>query len=226
MSSISVIVPAYNAEKYIAEALESILSQSLRPTEVIVVNDGSTDQTAEVLNSMTGIKVVHQPNRGISYALNTGLALATSDFIAFLDADDVWLPNKLSIQMAELRLMNYSGIVFGQMEQFFSPDIDQAVKATLELPKQQLAGIHRSAMLIDRTSLERVSEFSTDHISAEFLDWYLRAKEMEIPVRLVDQPVARRRIHGSNTTLSRGQKHFSEFPLIIKQALDRRRAGK
>ena len=102
-SLVSVIIPAYNCEKYIAEAVESVLAQDYPSVEIIVVNDGSTDGTMDVLRTFGDkVRIVDQTNGGPPKARNAGLLAAKGDYIAFLDADDVWLPQKISAQVAHL----------------------------------------------------------------------------------------------------------------------------
>ena len=94
---ISCIVPVYNGERYLAETLQSILGQRVGPLEVIVVDDGSTDGTAGVARRFgSAIRVLHQTNAGPAAARNLGLSEARGDFVAFLDADDLWKPDKLA----------------------------------------------------------------------------------------------------------------------------------
>src|SRR2546423_1499605 len=101
--SISVVVPAYNAELYIAQTLEGILSQTLPPDEVIVVDDGSTDATLDELARFRGeVKIVNQTNRGTAGAHNTGFRMAGGDYVARCDADDIWAPTKLERQSEAL----------------------------------------------------------------------------------------------------------------------------
>lgn len=102
--SVSVIIPAYNAELSLPRCLDSILAQRQRPTQIIVVNDGSTDETAEVVQRYAGkVSYIEQPNMGQGAARNTGLRVATGEFIAFLDADDWWKPEFLGICVEYLR---------------------------------------------------------------------------------------------------------------------------
>jgi glycosyltransferase involved in cell wall biosynthesis len=97
--TIAVVIPAYNAAGYIRRAIDSVLAQTRRPDEIIVVDDGSTDDTATVVQSYgSGVKLIRQANAGASAARNTGINAATSEWIAFLDGDDEWLPNKLQLQ--------------------------------------------------------------------------------------------------------------------------------
>jgi len=101
---LSVVIPAYNAEKYIGRAIDSVLAQSRRPDEIIVVDDGSTDGTAGVVESYgSQVRCIRQENGGASVARNSGIEAATGRWIAFLDADDEWLPEKLQIQTDHLK---------------------------------------------------------------------------------------------------------------------------
>ncbi len=98
--TVSVVIPAYNAEKYIGRAIDSVLAQTRQPDEIIVVDDGSTDNTADVIKSYgSRVHSIHQENGGASVARNTGIEAAKSEWIAFLDADDEWLPEKLAEQI-------------------------------------------------------------------------------------------------------------------------------
>src|ERR1700757_37711 len=94
---ISVIIPAYNAAHFLPRCLKSVFAQTLQPAEVIVVDDGSTDDSADVARKL-GARVVSRPNGGLSAARNTGVQSSTSEWIALLDADDLWAPEKLRAQ--------------------------------------------------------------------------------------------------------------------------------
>jgi glycosyltransferase involved in cell wall biosynthesis len=115
---ISVVLPAYNREKLIVPALESIAKQTAQPAEVIVIDDGSSDATADVAQR-AGATVVRQSNGGVSTARNEGIRRATQPWIAFLDSDDEWLPEKLALQWEAVRLCENAEIVFtdfGQLD--------------------------------------------------------------------------------------------------------------
>lgn len=104
MPTISVIVPAYNAENTILETIGSVQQQTFSDFELIVINDGSNDRTLELLNSLTDsrLKIFSYENAGVGVARNRGISHATGKFIAFLDADDLWTPDKLELQLATL----------------------------------------------------------------------------------------------------------------------------
>jgi glycosyltransferase involved in cell wall biosynthesis len=114
MPLISVIIPAYNAEKTIQETIESVLNQTFTDFELIVINDGSQDATLKVINSIPDdrLKVFSYPNAGVSASRNRGLAKAAGEFIAFLDADDLWTPDKLEAQLKALQANTQAAVAY------------------------------------------------------------------------------------------------------------------
>ena len=110
MVTVSVIVPVYNAEKYLKQTLLSIQNQTFKDFEAILIDDGSSDQSGEICDgqAMTDsrFKVIHQKNSGVAAARNAGIEQAEGEFIAFLDADDCWLPEKLEKQVAFMKEKN------------------------------------------------------------------------------------------------------------------------
>jgi glycosyltransferase involved in cell wall biosynthesis len=94
-----VIIPVFNGEKYLAEAIESILAQCYSPIEIIIVDDGSTDNTPAIAKQYESIRYLSQTHGGISAALNNGITISKGNFYAFLDADDLWMPDKLTLQI-------------------------------------------------------------------------------------------------------------------------------
>ncbi|MHC5139531.1 MAG: glycosyltransferase family 2 protein, partial [Planctomycetota bacterium] len=101
--TISAVIPAYNAAKYIARSIDSVLAQTHPVDEIVIVDDGSTDNTAAIIKDYGDkVRYIHQPNAGVSAARNTGIEAATGNWIAFLDADDEWLPEKIKRQVENL----------------------------------------------------------------------------------------------------------------------------
>ncbi len=224
MSTISVIVPVYNCEKYLAVAIESILTQTHPPHEILVVDDGSTDRSSEVARKFgTAIRYTRQENAGISAARNTGVSLATGDLLAFLDADDLWTQHKLQIQQDALQREAGAKLIFGLVNQFITPDIDPKVGQRLASPVEVMEGFTAGTMLLSRSLFDRVGSFDESLTVGEFIDWYSRAKELGLQSHLVDEVVLRRRIHGENTGLQQ-RSDRKDFARILKGSLDRRRA--
>ena len=119
MPEISVIVPTYNYAHFIGDCLDSIFAQTYKDFEVIVIDDGSTDDTARVLEKYKGeIRYIYQENKGLPAARNTGIKAAQGEYLAFLDSDDLWLPEKLGEQVLFLRNEADMGIIFSDASAF------------------------------------------------------------------------------------------------------------
>lgn len=222
---VSVIIPIYNSLAYLAEAIESALAQTYAPSELIVVDDGSTDEGAAIARGFgEGVRYAFQENAGVSAARNYGVRLARGGQIAFLDADDVWLEDKLERQMAVMKARPDVDMVLGQVSQFLSPEIAPELGKQLHCDPRARDGYLPSALLARRSALERVGPFHTALGMAEFADWYLRALECELRIALLEGVVVRRRIHGKNQSRV-ARNEYREYLAVLKQAMDRR-AGK
>jgi len=223
-NSISVIVPAYNAAAYIFEALQSIRKQTLQPEEVIVVDDGSTDDTGAIASTFPGVHYLKQSNLGTAAALNAGIENSSGTLLAFLDADDLWMPERLECQTRVLEQQPEIEMVFGGIEQFISPELPEEEKQKIDLNSAPMTGLHKSTWLIRRGSFMKVGLFKGRFALEEFVGWYIHAKDLKIREAIVGKVVAKRRIHLSNS--SRVNKNLRmEFPKLLKAALDRRRAN-
>ncbi|MDB4589670.1 glycosyltransferase family 2 protein [Verrucomicrobiales bacterium] len=219
---ISAIIPAHNAEKYLAEAIKSIRGQTYAPSEIIVVDDGSTDTTSLVAQSFTSVRYLRQDNSGAATARNFGVKAATCDWVAFLDADDLWVPAKLSLQIAEFEKDSSLDIAFGQIEEFLSPELTYKESKMLRPRLGQLSGPSNITMLMRREAFLDTGGFPADLNLGEFIAWYDRAMDSNLKSLCIPQVLARRRLHKFNAGRS-NRDHFNEFALIAKRALDRKR---
>jgi glycosyltransferase involved in cell wall biosynthesis len=221
---VSVIIPVYNCEKYLGQAIESVLAQTYRQVEIIVVDDGSTDGTADVARRFATVKYHFQPNQGIGASRNRGIDLANGGFFGFLDADDIWVNNKLLYQMRAFDETTELDMVFGHTQQFLSPYLDNKVKAKLELNDEIMPGYVAGALLIKRKSFFRAGYFSTNWRVGEFIDWYLKAMEVGLKSFMVPEVLMKRRIHNDNIG-TRERDSRTDYVRILKASLDRRRKG-
>jgi len=221
--SITIILPIYNGEKYLSEAIESILSQTHHPQEIIIIDDGSTDNTASVAKSFgRAVRYHYQPNQGAGAARNNGVQLAQGEFLAFLDADDLWVEDKLVHQIQAFENDPKLDMVFGHVRQFHSPELPDEVKQQIKIPAEVVPGQHVGTMLIKRESFQKVGPFRTDWEIGEFIDWYARAEEMGLKSLMLSEVVMKRRLHkASQGTYKR--EHQKEYVRVLKAALDRRR---
>jgi len=193
--SISVIVPVHNGEHFLYEALQSIKRQNYQPMEVLVIDDGSTDQSAAVAEACSEVRVLRKKHSGLAATLNHGIDHATGQLFAFLDADDRWLPEKLMRQVAELVDRPGLDMVFCHIRQFTSlPDIAGGGEKCLSIQ----AGISKTSMLIRRASFYKVGKFTEDTAYHDFLDWYARAQAFNLSASILPEVLAERRIHNGN----------------------------
>jgi len=218
--AVSVIVPVFNGERYLAEALESIFGQTRPPAEVIVVDDGSTDRTAEVAGRFP-VRCLHQENRGVAAARNAGVQAAAGDLLAFLDHDDLWIADKLERQLATLAAQPELDMVFGHVEQFFCPSLSAEERARYRLPPPMPA-YTCPARLVYREAFLRVGPYVTTNQLGEGVDWHARAVDAGLRFEMLEEVVYRRRIHTSNMGITRVNDR-SGYARTLKQILDRRR---
>lgn len=152
--TVSVIVPLYNAARFIAEALASIRSQTVPAAEVIVVDDGSTDEGPGIVAAAAGVRLVRKPHSGIGDTVSAGVAIAGGDLIAFLDADDRWLPEKTALQIAALDRDPGLAMVFGHGRRFLDTG---AAERFLDVRP----AVSRCSGLFRRETLAKVGKFGT-----------------------------------------------------------------
>lgn len=219
--AISVVIPAFNAEKYIAEALQSVISQTYSPAELIVIDDGSTDATAEIVKQYDRVLYTRQENAGVASALNHGIRRAAGSHIAFISADDVWRPDKLERQQAA-SFERPSDLIFGHMLNFLSPELSAEEARNLACPKEPMPAYSAGTLLAPREVFDRVGPFDENFEVGEFIDWYGRAKDMGTGSVMLPVVVSDRRIHKKNrSTISLKKKSYAP---VLKALLDRRRA--
>jgi glycosyltransferase involved in cell wall biosynthesis len=221
---ISAIIPVYNCERYLAEAIESVLNQSYSPHEVIVIDDGSDDGSEQVARQFGSlVRYERQPHSGIGAARNLGASLAKGMFLALLDADDVWVKDKSARQMAAFDADPTLHMVAGQVRHFHSPELDQSIVKKIHCPTKLMPGYLVGA-LIKRDFFERVGPFETNWVIGEAMSGYMRATEMDLHLLTLPDLVMWRRLHGANQTF-RNRDRLAEYAQILKASLDRRRAN-
>lgn len=220
---ISVIIPTYNSANYISESINSILSQSFNNVEIIIVDDGSTDDTKQIV-SKTDKRIYYysQEHKGISAALNKAVKLSNSSFLSFLDADDLWYPNKLELQLSFLLNNQDIDMVFGHVVHFISPELSREEMDHVKCPQNAMPGYSRSAMLIRKESYLQAGSFSEKYSVGEFIEWYSRAQEIGLKSYLLSDLVLKRRIHKQNTTMN-NNRLGSDYAKLLKVAIDRKR---
>jgi glycosyltransferase involved in cell wall biosynthesis len=218
------MIGVYNCEDYLAEAIDSVLAQTYSPIELIVVDDGSTDGTAEVAKAYgSRVRYAFQERGGMGAGRNHAVSLARGGYFAFLDADDRFRPEKIERQMAAFEQEPSVEVVFGHMSEFISPDLDSEAAARLRRPVDVAPWPTPNLMLVTRAAFSRVGLFSTTLRVGIGVDWYAHALEAGIKQVMIPDLVLERRLHTQNNGIresaSRGQ-----YLHVLKASIDRRRA--
>ncbi|MEO0557088.1 MAG: glycosyltransferase family A protein [Bacteroidota bacterium] len=212
---VSVIIPVYNGADMLPAALESVFEQDYAPLEVVVVDDGSTDGSTEVAESYDGVRVIRQPNAGPSAARNTGLANTTGPLIAFLDADDVWPPGRLTRLVDVLNAHPSCGAALGQFDTVSETDLQPLMPAQF--------GFIFGTALLRRSTFETVGPLDPSLRYSEDMDWFMRVREAGIDIIQVPEVLYLYRQHDASLTAQPDADDFG-MALAIKRSLDRRRA--
>ena len=218
---ISVIIPTYNGEKFIREAIESVLAQDYPALEIIVVDDGSVDGTQQLIESMSAdLRYYRQAqNQGPAATRNIGIRDAAGEFIAFLDVDDCWPEGNLKLLLEEIT-SGTEQVVYGHAQMMrFKPETNdyECVGGPEEaFPHYIGSGLYR------RSAFETVGLFDEELRFGEDTDWYARAAHVNLPRRRLKEVTLHVRRHGANMTSGRSQNELNPLRLV-KKMLDRKR---
>jgi glycosyltransferase involved in cell wall biosynthesis len=230
---VSVVIPAFNAERFLGEAIESVLSQTYEPLETIVVDDGSSDGTVAVASAYAGVTVVEQPNAGPSAARNRGFAASRGELIAFHDSDDLMTPDKLEVQAGVLIDKPEVGCVLAEQELLVEPGAEMPfwvegskVQTVMpprppELENEPL--VHPMTMVVRRSVFEQIGGFDESMRAAEDFDWMLRASEERIEIARLSDVLLRRRVHPDSLTQDAAAARLGIFR-AFKSRIERHRA--
>ncbi len=216
-SAYTVVMPAFNAERWLREALDSVLTQSCPPSSIIVVDDGSTDSTAALAAGIDArIRVIRQDNQGCGPATSRGLEEVTTEIVAFLDADDTWLPGKAAAQLDRLgRNAGLDGVfAHGRLV----PDAD------LPSDREIVRPIWGRSTLMVRTARVREVGAIVDPEGGhgDMVDWIARARDLGLRFEMLGEVFAIRRLHTQSLTFGKSSKDRG-YLVAAKAALDRRR---
>jgi glycosyltransferase involved in cell wall biosynthesis len=217
---VSVVVPAFDEEAFIAQALESVLAQTYQPVELIVVDDGSGDRTAEIAESC-GARVLRLAHRGVAAARNAGLGAARGDYWTILDADDLLPPDGLADQVAHLEGHPELGLVFGLTKAFVTPGEARPSHFNPVWARGPYAW-HTGAMMARQEVLDVVGPFDETRRLGEDMDWLTRARDAGVCAGSTEHLALRHRIHAGNSTADTRANRAAMLS-VLRQSLRRRR---
>lgn len=224
-SLISCIVPVFNGERYLGEALDSILGQTYQSLEIIVVDDGSTDGTATVASNYGDrIRYFFQSNSGPTAARNLGLDVAQGEFVAFLDSDDLWHKEKLSRQMACFEERSELALCITMVQNFWSPEMHKEKEHFRgHRISKPIVGYSAVTLLTRRILFKTVGKFNKGLQHSADTDWFLRAMEKGSPIELLPDVLVYRRLHENNISRKMSGSSKNEYLELVKKHLDRQR---
>jgi glycosyltransferase involved in cell wall biosynthesis len=222
---VSCIVPTYNGEAFLAEALDSILEQTFQSFEIIVADDGSSDATLAVAaRSAPRVRIVAQRNSGPAAARNLGLRVASAPFVAFLDQDDRWHRGKLARQMSRFDARPELDLSVAHVRRFWTADLRaQEERWRGHRAANALPGYITGTFLARRRAFDMVGPFDHAVRFADSMEWFLRARAQGIVSELLPDVLLWHRMHGDNLSQAEADSSRAEFLRVIKASLDRKR---
>ena len=221
---VSVIIPVFNGERFLREAVQSVLRQKYSPVEIIIVDDGSTDGTETVARSFPEtVRYLHQTNQGPAAARNRGIEHAQGSLIAFADADDLWPADKLELQLPDLIADPAIEIVMGRIQQvrLAGTAIGES-SPYAEEPGEPAFSVNLGSAVIRKTLFERVGLFDETMRYSEDVDWFMRAREAGAAILTIDAVTLLYRQHEQNMTRGKSTSDLNVLK-ALKRSLDRRR---
>ncbi|MEI6407340.1 MAG: glycosyltransferase family A protein [Actinomycetes bacterium] len=220
MENYSVIIPVHNGANYISQALESILAQSYLPAEIVLVNDHCEDDTVAIAQStFPGIEILHATLRGQSAALNVGVAAASSDYITFLDHDDLWPREKSELQYEILKRNPEYSAVYSQVVNFSGEIKDAGPSINMGSARVLAAAFFR------KSTFDLVGPFDETIPHHAIVEWWLRSDRTGIKVLEDDHVGLFRRIHESNSGVTHKVEARSTLFSILRNEIHRDPTG-
>lgn len=218
---VSVIIPVYNGAKFIGETLNSVFDQTYPNIEIIVADDGSTDNTAEIVQSHPNVHYIYQENQGVSVARNAAISVANGEFIAFIDADDLWKPDKLQRQIAFMRENSSCRISATKALNFLEPDTQLPLWIQNDPEWKIVKHAIPSTMVVHTSVFEEVGLFSPKYRSSEDVEWIWRAKDAGLDISVMDDILTLRRYHGTNLSWITKKNDKAHLMKIIRESVAR-----
>ena len=220
---VSVVVPVYNGERFLAQALESIRDQDYHEFEIIVVDDGSTDGSAGIARSFNRVRYVYRSNQGVASAWNAGIAASEGELIAFLAQDDLWTRDKLSTQVGYMLAHPEARYTVARAQYFLEPGCTVPPGFRIEmLDGDHLARIVES-MVAWKVVFDMVGGFDTSLSTTQDIDWFARAKDAYVPMGVISKVLLHRRIHDGNLTYSLAPECCRDVLAVVRKSIRRQR---
>lgn len=223
---VSVVIAVRNGERFLAQAIESILAQTYQQREIVVVDGRSTDSSRRIATSYPGVRCVEQSGEGFADAWNVGIAAARGELIAILDSDDWWAAEKLSAQVGLLQNEPQLDYVITRMRFVLESGHVPPPGFKPELLEGDHVAYMPSALLARKSIFESLGGFVTDWKIASDVEWFARAKDSQLNLGIVPEVLLFKRVHDANLSYldARSRRFNREVVGLLKQSIDRQRA--
>ncbi len=222
--TVSCVIPVYNGERFLAESLQSVMAQSHPVDEIIVVDDGSTDGTREVAGRFGGrVTYVYQANAGPASARNRGIASASAEFIALLDADDLWRTDKTTIQLARFQAQPSLVACTARMENFWSTEVEHELAQLQDGRLTEIQPNLGSSFMARRSLFEKIGLLDATLKHRDIQELIVRATDSGLAIEALADVLVRRRIHDANISRHRSDAGDLELLAIARSRMLRRR---
>lgn len=222
---VSVVIPVHDNVAHLEAAIDSVLAQSHDAVEVVAVDDGSTDGSATVLADYGDrIRSVRQPNRGVAAARNRGVRLAAGAYLAFLDADDRFPPDRCARAVDTLRRRDDVDAVVGVMDEFLSgAATGDPAGVGMRSPRRGVVARLPGTLTIRRSAFGRVGPFDEGLTGSESIDWFARAEAIGLRLEHLGSVMLERRLHGDNASLADPRRLGAEYLEVVVRRVRARR---
>ena len=221
VAEVGVILIVRNGERFLADALSSVITQTHQPAEIVVVDGHSTDRTVEIARRFPSVTVIEQAGSGIANAYNQGIAQVRCPLLAFISHDDEWLPEKLELQVNALASRPDALLSFTHVQHVLAGDAPPPGFRTGLLEKP-VAGFIMETLLVRREAFDRIGMFDPAFAVAEDTDWFARARDAGLPTVVLPQTLVRKRVHDTNASIS--DRGINDLLLkALRQSIDRKR---
>jgi glycosyltransferase involved in cell wall biosynthesis len=224
---ISVIIPVFDGEAYLHEALESVLAQTIAEFELIIIDDGSGDSSAAIAQQFATadarVRCLGQKNQGVTVARNRGIEASRGELIAFLDQDDRWTPDALERHVREHRENTGAGYSIARQRCFLEPGTTPPAWFRLQRLESPAVAYLPGTLAVKRDTFSKLGTFDPRYPISSDADWFARARDQRVPELQIDAVVLERRIHRDNQSQQAEQIHGELFDLL--RASIRRKRG-
>jgi glycosyltransferase involved in cell wall biosynthesis len=221
---ITVIMAVKNGERFLSPAIQSVLAQESYNIEILLIDGQSHDRTAEIARSYPQIRYIYQSNQGIANAYNLGIEHADGDIIAFLSHDDLWTPDKLSVQVGYLLSHPEIQYTIAHVKFFLEPGYTLPPGFRPHLLAGEHVGQIMETLVARREVFATVGEFNPQLSTAEDVDWFARASDLKIPMAVLDKVLLHKRVHDTNLSLN-APENTRNLLAALRASMQRKRSG-